>query len=215
MASIMTSRQAAEVDHALERNGWTAEDIKKVSEGDNLTLIRKYLVGIGVLVSGVVWNILSLVATTMASFTARPDETGDSFFTNRPGLWISPDFRRFFGSLLNDPLPSISQALAYHKLTQRATNFDIEKEFKSNNTPFIFSNPLYFLSMLAGLLIAQWGGKPGPLSTGTSNLFYIEIGDKVLTVHVCWFAGRGGWLVRACRRGRIGWGAGSQVFRSN
>lgn len=45
MSSIMTSRQAAELDHALERNGWTAEDVKKLSEGERLRLVLDYLHG--------------------------------------------------------------------------------------------------------------------------------------------------------------------------
>ncbi|TSC91624.1 MAG: Uncharacterized protein CEN90_422 [Parcubacteria group bacterium Licking1014_17] len=34
MGSIMTSRQAAELDHAFERGGWTPEDVKKLSGGN-------------------------------------------------------------------------------------------------------------------------------------------------------------------------------------
>lgn len=36
MTSIMTSRQASELDFALERNGWTAQDVKEVSTGNML-----------------------------------------------------------------------------------------------------------------------------------------------------------------------------------
>ena len=31
---IMSARQAAELDHALERNGWTPAEVKKLSQGD-------------------------------------------------------------------------------------------------------------------------------------------------------------------------------------
>ena len=37
--SIMTSRQASELDFAFERNGWTSEDVKKVSGGDLLATL--------------------------------------------------------------------------------------------------------------------------------------------------------------------------------
>ena len=43
--AIMTSRQAAELDFALERNGWAAEDVKKLSEGDILAHVREVLLG--------------------------------------------------------------------------------------------------------------------------------------------------------------------------
>lgn len=36
MGAVMTSRQAAELDHALERNGYTAEDVKRLCNGDLL-----------------------------------------------------------------------------------------------------------------------------------------------------------------------------------
>ncbi|MEX1026791.1 MAG: hypothetical protein WD049_02110 [Candidatus Paceibacterota bacterium] len=40
MPAIMTSRQAAELDHAMERNGWTSEDVKKASQGNMLETLR-------------------------------------------------------------------------------------------------------------------------------------------------------------------------------
>lgn len=43
--AIMTSRQAAELDHAFERNGFTAEDVKNLSKGDTLAQVRKFLLG--------------------------------------------------------------------------------------------------------------------------------------------------------------------------
>ncbi len=46
MSAIMTSRQAAELDHAFERNGWTATDVKKISEGDMLAKLKLVLDGL-------------------------------------------------------------------------------------------------------------------------------------------------------------------------
>lgn len=43
MSSIMTCRQAAEFDHSLERNGWTAGDVKTLSSGDNLAKVLRYM----------------------------------------------------------------------------------------------------------------------------------------------------------------------------
>jgi len=45
MPSVMTSRQAAELDYSLERNGFTPEHVKKMSEGDFLSGIRGTLDG--------------------------------------------------------------------------------------------------------------------------------------------------------------------------
>jgi hypothetical protein len=43
--AVMSSRQAAELDHAMERNGWTASTVKLLSTGDNLTQILPFLEG--------------------------------------------------------------------------------------------------------------------------------------------------------------------------
>lgn len=45
MGSVMTSRQAAELDYAFERNGWTAENVKKLSEGNILAVHLRILRG--------------------------------------------------------------------------------------------------------------------------------------------------------------------------
>jgi len=45
MPAIMTSRQAAELNHAFERNGWTAEDVKELSKGNTLAKILRDLRG--------------------------------------------------------------------------------------------------------------------------------------------------------------------------
>ena len=36
---VISSRQSAELDHAFERNGWDASDVKWLSQGDNLAAI--------------------------------------------------------------------------------------------------------------------------------------------------------------------------------
>jgi hypothetical protein len=43
----MSSRQAAELDHAFERNGFDARDVKKLSEGDILAKILPVIKGSG------------------------------------------------------------------------------------------------------------------------------------------------------------------------
>ena len=45
MPAIMTSRQSAELDYALERNGCTPQDVKTLSEGENLTKVREFIRG--------------------------------------------------------------------------------------------------------------------------------------------------------------------------
>ena len=42
---VMSARQAAELDHAFERNGWTPTDVKTLSKGGTLAEFRKVLLG--------------------------------------------------------------------------------------------------------------------------------------------------------------------------
>lgn len=42
---VMSSRQAAELDHAFERNGWSSQEVKLLSSGDLLTSIRQVILG--------------------------------------------------------------------------------------------------------------------------------------------------------------------------
>lgn len=42
---VMSSRLAAELDHAFERNGWSAAEVKLLSQGDKLSRMRDVLRG--------------------------------------------------------------------------------------------------------------------------------------------------------------------------
>lgn len=42
---VMSSRQAAELDHAFERNGWSSQEVKILSSGDLLASIRQVILG--------------------------------------------------------------------------------------------------------------------------------------------------------------------------
>lgn len=44
-SAVMNVRQSAELDFALERNGWTADDVKKLSTGDMLAKILPFVRG--------------------------------------------------------------------------------------------------------------------------------------------------------------------------
>ncbi len=42
-SAVMTARQAAELDHAFARHGWTPEEVKILSSGDNLAAVRQVI----------------------------------------------------------------------------------------------------------------------------------------------------------------------------
>jgi hypothetical protein len=42
---VMSCRQAAELDHAFERNGWSPQEVKVLSSGDLLASVRRVVLG--------------------------------------------------------------------------------------------------------------------------------------------------------------------------
>lgn len=160
--------------------------------------------------------ILNFVATTVTSFTTRPGDTVGEFFKTRQGLYVWDSFRTMFGQhWMDSSIQTIPPTnITYHDLAKPATDFDIQKEFEQNKTPFIFENIGVFLAVLAGLLLAQWNNEQdGPLLTnGKANLFYVRIGTEVIVVRVGWYSGGRKWRVDAYRRVVVRWDDGRRVF---
>ncbi|MBI5139882.1 MAG: hypothetical protein HZA94_00295 [Candidatus Vogelbacteria bacterium] len=163
--------------------------------------------------------ILNFISTATVSFTARPGDTVSEFFKTRDGLYVWDAFRNlmdetWLASTIQNPSPI---RISYYDLNKSANDFQTEKEFEGNQAPFIFENFGVFLAVLAGLILAQWGGKKdGPLlDNGYANLFYVRIGSEVFTVHVSWSSVDRYWHVFASPRGSFEWDAGLRVFSSN
>ncbi|MBI3633026.1 MAG: hypothetical protein HY226_01920 [Candidatus Vogelbacteria bacterium] len=167
----------------------------------------------------IIWNLLNFVVTETVSFTARPGDTVSEFFKTRDGLYVWGAFRNLMDSnWLASSIQTIPQTkISYYDLKKSANDFQIQKEFEDNKTPFIFENLGVFLAVLAGLILAQWNNeKEGPLlANGYANLFYVRIGSVVFTVGVDWDSGGRSWDVDAYPRDGIEWGAGRRVFSSN
>ncbi len=51
MGAVMSSRLAAELDHALERNGWCMKDVKALAAGDVLSKLRLVILGLAEVVT--------------------------------------------------------------------------------------------------------------------------------------------------------------------
>lgn len=164
-------------------------------------------------------SIPNPIAITVVSFTTRPGDTVGEFFKTRQGLYVWDSFRTMFGQhWVDSSIQTIPPTnITYYDLAKPATDFDIQKEFEQNKTPFIFENIGVFLAVLAGLLLAQWNNEQdGPLLTnGKANLFYVRIGTEVFVVYVRWCSGDRRWSVNAFRRDDIRWFDGSRVFPSN
>ncbi len=151
------------------------------------------------------WEILRPISAVIVNFTPRLNETASSFFATREGLEAN-SLKRLDDDLLDHPLLSIRQTLTYHVLMKKTlmgvevnkppTDSDIIAEFNSNKTPFIFESPIVFLSIVAGLLLEQWGGKPGTLlNNGYSNIFYVKVNNEVIVFTIKWHTDRQTWEI--------------------
>ena len=90
--AIMTSRQASELDFALERNGWTPEDVKKVSGGD---LLAKLLLVVRDRAEVVIKSILILLRTVR--IVAQPAvTTSEEYFKEAGVVWMGDSYKAQF-----------------------------------------------------------------------------------------------------------------------
>ncbi len=120
--SIMTSRQASELDFALERNGWTAEDVKKASGGD---LLARLLLVVRDQAEVVMRKILTFVHKVRID--AQPSvTTSRSYFKEAGVSWMSPSFRAQFLGL--EILSTEEVELSVHKLEVKSVHSSIIEE---------------------------------------------------------------------------------------
>ena len=95
--SVMTARQAAELDFAFERNGWNSADVKLLSQGSFLTDILSSLRGKSTVVMPppVTKNIVDLNAAPFEpNGLTLVSHTGSGLFDcgqDKVKLWWSPD----------------------------------------------------------------------------------------------------------------------------
>ena len=118
----MTSRQAAEFDFALERNNWTAEDVKKMSEGD---MLAKLLLVVRGRAEVVVRSILIFLRSVKVS--AQPAViTSEEYFKEAGIGWMGNNFKAQFLGL---EVPATGEAeLNVHKLEEGSVDGPIITE---------------------------------------------------------------------------------------
>ncbi len=167
---------------------------------------------------GKVWIYINFIATSTVNFTPpHLGETVDSFFRTREGLYVWDEFRKVFKEFLNAPLVPISTELSYYFLKNEATDLDIEGEFQRKKIPFIFENPAHFLATMAGLILNQWGGKPGPLRNDSmASLFYVRVAGEIRVVFVQWLSIDDKWRILVYRCSEVEWSSiGTRIFSCN
>jgi hypothetical protein len=205
MSAIMTSRQAAELDHAFERNGWTSGMVKGLSQGDSLTRVREYLFKEEL----ITWFDTTTTSATAEEFVAKDKFREDSEEVKFYGIW--DNFTNWFlagNGKIEEPLGE--QELRYGNLTKNSVDGPIIDELGGEAKVETTLTELY------DLLKRQANGEEGVLLTnGYANIFYIRDTSGVLrAVRV----GRldDGWLVIAYSvETPHAWSAGRRVFSRN
>ena len=190
--AIMTSRQASELDFALERNGWTPEDVKKVSGGD---LLAKLLLVVRDRAEVVIKSILILLRTVR--IVAQPAvTTSEEYFKEAGVVWMGDSYKAQFLGL--EVGATEESELAVRKL-----------EEVSPDTPILAE-----LGDKAEISVSQFRAF---LAENRESrewfVFYLKGRDGELwAVYSFWDVGDGGWSVLAssvaCPNG---WDAGDRV----
>lgn len=200
MSAIMTSRQSAELDHAFERNGWTSEDVKKVSGG---TLLASLLLVVRGVAEVVVSSILELLNGEIQVSVRDKFVVAENFKKGNAGIYYLIDnFMKWFGAKVEENVPAAT--LSSRRLTQSSVDGPIKAELGEGHE--------VFLAWLFEKIEAQADGCEGELLiNGYANIFYVD--GRV--VHVYWYAG-GGWYVDADEvTDPYAWSADDRVFSRN
>ncbi len=206
MSAIMTSRQAAELDHAFERNGYTAEDVKRLSAGDMLARVLPVVRGRAkIVVKSILDFVTSVRVPAQGRFVARDHFMVDTSDEAEVKIgYLGANFQTWFLGKIEEPVGEAE--LAIHTLTEPALDAPILEELgeRAETT----------LSQFWALLKAQGRGEVGPLLTnGYANIAYIHDSEGTLrAVRARWDAADGAWRVHADSvEHPIGWRASRQV----
>ncbi len=92
---IMSTRQAAELDHAFERNGWTPAEVKQLSSGGLLAEVRKVVLGTSAIVDREQFGHIKALAEAMAPRSEATEPTADTFIrVDRAASSTYPDWMK-------------------------------------------------------------------------------------------------------------------------
>lgn len=219
--AIMTSRQAAELDFALERNGGTAKDIKKMSEGDTLAMILQFLRGNAEII---LIKLLKFIGTVMIPAMTEDFIAKDKFAVNTSDdaeVKISgrgSNFDKWFLSRIEKIVGEIS--LRCGKLLRPSIDGPIISECGGSNKVAATLFSIWYLMRTDKLDKKLW------------HIFYIEddilfpedealtyVNTKgikcVLRAVYCGWGGAGWFLLASSVDDPRGWSAGLPVFSRN
>ncbi len=205
---VMSARQSAELDYAFERNGWSAADVKWLSEGTNLTNILKVRHGTMEIVPTPLLNVDSRITSFAADAIPTPFRVGDYFKLGGAVSPLGDNFRNWF--LRKEEKHCTASALAYGTLSRNSVDGPIIEAIGGEEKAEAL------LAQVWLLMQAQNDGSDGPLLVnGYANIFYVrDTADVLRAVYVYWLGD--GWYVFALAVTRPGtWLAGYRVFSRN
>lgn len=190
--AIMTSRQAAELDFAFERNGWTADDVKRMSGGDLLT---KLLPAVRERAEVVIKLILAHLRTFRV--IAQPAiTTSEEYFKEAGVNWMGDNFKAQFLGL--EISATDEDELAVHNLEEASLDAPILAELGAKAE---ISVSQFRAFLAANRESSEW------------FIFYLRGRDGNLwAVHAAWNSDNRCWSVGADSVGRPGrWAVGDRV----
>lgn len=174
--AIMTSRQAAELDHAFERNGWTAEDVKKVSGGE---LLASFLLVVRERAEVVLKSIFTLLRTVEVAAQLAVT-TSEEYFNEAGVVWANQIFNAEFYGL---EVPATGETeLAVRKLEEMSLDASILAEL-GDKVEISVSQFKAFIA--ANRKSPEW------------FIFYLSGRNGKRAVLALWDVVRGGWCVSA------------------
>lgn len=144
MGAVTTSRQAAELDFSFERNGFTAELVKKMSEGDFLTQVRLVLIGAATIV---IKSILEFVGTIKLPATTEKFVAREKFIVNTSDeaevkIWaLGNNFKAWFLNKVEEPVEE--SELRVQRLKERSADELIIAELGGSKKAKIFLSQLW------------------------------------------------------------------------
>ncbi|MDR3582389.1 MAG: hypothetical protein P4L67_03915 [Candidatus Pacebacteria bacterium] len=220
----MSIRQGAELDHAFERNGWTAEDVKWLSKGDILAIILRIRQGTAkvvpiepskpapkpepkpLLIPRGETAVPLLAGLSFVVRTRFIRNIGNDAFVKISGL--GNNFTDWFlGKTEETPSSSV---LRYADLGRPSLDAPIIEALGGEGKAEIT------LTEVFTLMAVQPNGEKGALLTsGRANVFYVrDIDGALRAVYVDWLGD--GWRVFAFAVADPDtWSAGFRVFSRN
>lgn len=200
---VMIPAQAAQLDRAFLKAGFTPSDVHKLCDLKVAEQVLIYVRGRAKLTKV---SFLNSVGSTILPAVKKPPVliAGD-------GIYFWPNAEALFQNVESSPLPKMK--VAYGDLTEERNDFQNIEEI-GNKSIFEVEE---MSCQLARLLKKQAGGKKGVLlNDGKANIFYVrnpENPELVLFVNVRWDGDAQKWLVRANPASTFVWRVGGRVFR--